>query len=199
MMRAVRFAAQLDFDIYPETFDAIARNKERISIVSRERVADELRKMVRSGHPSKGFLLLEKSGLLQLIFPELQALNGTETIDGHGHKDNFAHTLQVLDNVARVSDNEWLRWAAILHDIAKPSTKRYVQGIGWTFHNHNFIGKKMIPGIFKRMRLPMNEKNALCAEIGRTSHEADCIGRRRSDRFRPCGACCLKQAMILTT
>lgn len=158
MMRAVRFAAQLDFDIYPETFDAIARNKERISIVSRERVADELRKMVRSGHPSKGFLLLEKSGLLQLIFPELQALNGTETIDGHGHKDNFAHTLQVLDNVARVSDNEWLRWAAILHDIAKPSTKRYVQGIGWTFHNHNFIGKKMIPGIFKRMRLPMNEK-----------------------------------------
>ncbi len=158
MMRAIRFATQLNFDILPETFDAIARNKERISIISRERIIDEMSKIVRSNLPSRGFILLEQCGLLKIIFPEMQALKGTEVIDGRGHKDNFYHTLQVLDNVAKVSDNEWLRWAAVFHDIAKPITKRFDPHLGWTFHNHNFVGKKMIPPIFKRMKLPMNEK-----------------------------------------
>ena len=158
MMRAIRFATQLDFDIYPETFSAIARNCERISIISRERIFDELGKIIRSSKPSRGFILLEQSGLLRLIFPEMQALKGTEVIDGRGHKDNFYHTLQVLDNVAEKTDNEWLRWAAVFHDIAKPVTKRYDPTLGWTFHNHNFIGRKMIPGIFKRLKFPMNDK-----------------------------------------
>lgn len=158
MMRAIRFATQLDFDIYPETFSAIARNCERISIISRERIFDELGKIIRSKKPSRGFILLEQSGLLRLIFPEMQALKGTEVIDGRGHKDNFYHTLQVLDNVAEKTDNEWLRWAAVFHDIAKPVTKRYDPTLGWTFHNHNFIGRKMIPGIFKRLKFPMNDK-----------------------------------------
>ena len=158
MMRAIRFATQLNFDILPETFDAIARNKERISIISRERIIDEMSKIVRSELPSRGFILLEQCGLLKIIFPEMQALKGTEVIDGRGHKDNFYHTLQVLDNVAKVSDNEWLRWSAVFHDIAKPITKRFDPHLGWTFHNHNFVGKKMIPPIFKRMKLPMNEK-----------------------------------------
>ena len=158
MMRAIRFATQLGFEIYPDTFEAIARNRERISIISKERVFDELEKIVKSPVPSKGFLLLERCGLLKIIFPELQALKGVETIDGRGHKDNFFHTMQVLDNVAEKSENEWLRWAAVFHDIAKPGTNRYDQKLGWTFHNHNYIGKKMIPGIFKRMKFPMNEK-----------------------------------------
>lgn len=158
MMRAIRFATQLDFDIFPATFEAIARNSGRISIISRERVFDELMKIIKSPVPSKGFLLLERSGLLKIIFPELQALKGIEVVDGKGHKDNFYHTLQVLDNVASKSDNEWLRWAAVFHDIAKPVTKRYDSKLGWTFHNHNFVGMKMIPGIFKRMKFPMNEK-----------------------------------------
>ena len=158
MMRAIRFATQLDFGIYPETFSAIARNCERISIISRERIFDELGKIIRSKKPSRGFILLEQSGLLRLIFPEMQALKGTEVIDGRGHKDNFYHTLQVLDNVAEKTDNEWLRWAAVFHDIAKPVTKRYDPTLGWTFHNHNFIGMKMIPGIFKRLKFPMNDK-----------------------------------------
>lgn len=158
MMRAIRFATQLDFGIYPETFSAIARNCERIAIISRERIFDELGKMIRSKKPSRGFILLEQCGLLKLIFPEMQALKGTEVIDGRGHKDNFYHTLQVLDNVAEKTDNEWLRWAAVFHDIAKPVTKRYDPTLGWTFHNHNFIGRKMIPGIFKRLKFPMNDK-----------------------------------------
>lgn len=158
MMRAIRFATQLDFEIYPETFSAIARNCERIAIISRERIFDELGKMIRSKKPSRGFVLLEQCGLLKLIFPEMQALKGTEVIDGRGHKDNFYHTLQVLDNVAEKTDNEWLRWAAVFHDIAKPVTKRYDPALGWTFHNHNFIGRKMIPGIFKRLKFPMNDK-----------------------------------------
>ena len=158
MMRAIRFATQLDFSIYKETFDAIARNKERIVIISRERIMDELEKIIKSAKPSTGFLLLEKCGLLKLIFPEMHALKGTEIVDGRGHKDNFYHTLQVLDNVAEKSDNEWLRWAAVFHDIAKPVTKRYDERLGWTFHNHNFIGKKMIPSIFKRMKFPMDDR-----------------------------------------
>lgn len=158
MMRAIRFATQLDFNILPATFEAIARNRQRISIVSRERIFDELTKIIKSSVPSKGFLLLERCGLLKIIFPELQALKGVEVVDGRGHKDNFFHTMQVLDNVALKSDNEWLRWAAVFHDIAKPVTKRYDRKLGWTFHNHNFVGMKMIPAIFKRMKFPMNEK-----------------------------------------
>ncbi len=158
MMRAIRFATQLDFSIYPSTFEAIARNRERISIISKERVMDELMKIIKSPVPSKGFILLERCGLLKLIFPEMQALKGVEIVEGRGHKDNFYHTLQVLDNVAERSQNEWLRWAAVFHDIAKPVTKHYDPNLGWTFHNHNFIGKKMIPPIFKRMKFPMNDK-----------------------------------------
>jgi poly(A) polymerase len=158
MMRAIRFATQLDFHIEEETFKAIARNRDRIQIISAERIADELNKMMAAKHPSAGFYLLDKCGLLDIIFPELIALKGVETKEGKGHKDNFVHTLAVLEKLARVSDNLWLRWAALLHDVAKPATKRWEEGTGWTFHNHNFIGEKMIPAIFKRMKLPMNEK-----------------------------------------
>ncbi len=158
MMRAVRFATQLNFDIFPETFSAIERNRERISIISRERVMDELMKIMKAEHPSRGFVLLKECRLLEIIFPELAALCGVETVNGRGHKDNFYHTMQVLENVASKSDNVWLRWAALLHDIAKPATKRYDPKVGWTFHNHNFIGEKMIPKIFKRMKFPMNDK-----------------------------------------
>ena len=158
MMRAVRFASQLGFFIHPDTFDAIERNKERISIISKERIVDELNKIVLSPKPSIGFELLDKSGLLQLIFPELCALKGVETKEGIGHKDNFAHTLMVLDRLSKTTDNLWLRWSAIFHDIGKPATKRFDPRLGWTFHNHNFIGERMLPGIFRRMKLPMNEK-----------------------------------------
>lgn len=158
MMRAVRFASQLGFDILPETFDAIQRNRERIGIVSMERVSDELNKIILSPKPSIGFILLEKTGLLEIIFPELLALKGAETKDGVGHKDNFYHTLIVLDNMAKLTDNLWLRWSALLHDIAKPATKRWDPKLGWTFHNHNYVGEKMIPKIFRRMKLPQNEK-----------------------------------------
>lgn len=158
MMRAIRFASQLGFFIDTETFDAIHRNRERIKIISRERIADELNKIVLSPKPSLGFNLLDKAGLLELIFPELCALKGVETKEGIGHKDNFAHTLMVLDRLSKTSDSLWLRWSAVLHDIAKPATKRFDPRLGWTFHNHNFIGEKMIPGIFRRMKLPMNEK-----------------------------------------
>ena len=158
MMRAIRFASQLGFFIDTETFDAIHRNRERIKIISRERIADELNKIVLSPKPSLGFNLLDKAGLLELIVPELCALKGVETKEGIGHKDNFAHTLMVLDRLSKTSDSLWLRWSALLHDIAKPATKRFDPRLGWTFHNHNFIGEKMIPGIFRRMKLPMNEK-----------------------------------------
>ena len=157
MMRAVRFATQLGFDIYPETFDAIRRNAGRISIITRERIAEELMKIMRSNQPSRGWHLLDQCGLLPLIFPELAALKGVETVNGRGHKDNFMHTMQVLDNVAQASDNVWLRWAALLHDVGKARTKRWDPQLGWTFHNHNFIGEKMVPKIFGKMRLPLNE------------------------------------------
>lgn len=158
MMRCVRFAAQLGFYIDDETFEALERNKERISIISRERIADELNKILLSPVPSKGFVELDRCGLLALIFPELVALQGVETRNGKAHKDNFYHTLEVLDNVSRASQNLWLRWAALLHDIAKPRTKRWEPKQGWTFHNHNYMGAKMIPDLFRRMKLPMNEK-----------------------------------------
>ena len=158
MMRAIRFATQLGFDIYPETFDAITRNKERINIITRERIVDELMKIMKSAKPSRGFYLLKKCGLLDLIMPELAALSGIEVVNGRGHKDNFEHTLQVLDNVAEKSNYVWLRWAALFHDIAKPVTKAYDKTFGWTFHNHNFIGAKMIPRIFKKMKMPMDAK-----------------------------------------
>lgn len=158
MMRCVRFATQLNFYIEDETFEALERNKERINIISRERIADELNKILLSPIPSKGFVDLDRCGLLELIFPELVALQGVETVNGRAHKDNFYHTLEVVDNIAKVTDNLWLRWAALLHDIGKPRTKRWEPRIGWTFHNHNFIGEKMIPDLFRRMKLPMNEK-----------------------------------------
>ena len=158
MMRAIRFACQLDFDILPSCFESIRKNAERIDIVSPERIMDEINLMVLSPSPSKGFLLMDEAGLLNRILPEMVALKGAEIIDGKGHKDNFLHTLAVLDNVARDSGDLWLRWAAVLHDIAKPVTKKYVDGIGWTFHAHDFKGAKMIPRIFRRLRLPMNEK-----------------------------------------
>ncbi len=157
MMRAIRFATQLGFTIVEDTFNAICRNAGRISIISRERVADELMKIMRSRRPSRGWELLLKSGLLKLIFPELAALRGVEVVKGIGHKDNFYHTLAVLDNVAAGSDNVWLRWAALLHDIAKPVTKRFDRQLGWTFHGHNAVGAKMVPRIFRKMKLPMNE------------------------------------------
>lgn len=158
MMRGIRFSAQLRFFLESNTFDAIVRNRERIEIISKERIADELNKIMMSPKPSVGFILLEKTGLLELIFPELLALKGAETKDGVGHKDNFYHTLAVLDGICASTENLWLRWSALLHDIGKPRTKRFDGRLGWTFHNHNFVGEKMIPGIFKKLKLPQNEK-----------------------------------------
>ncbi len=158
MMRAIRFATQLEFEILPATFDGIKRNAARIVIISKERINDELGKIMRSRVPSIGFMLLDESGLLERIMPEVNALKGVDTVGGRAHKDNFLHTLKVLDNVAERSDNEWLRWAALLHDIAKPVTKKWDNNLGWTFHNHNFIGERMVPRIFQSMKMPLNEK-----------------------------------------
>lgn len=158
MMRCVRFATQLNFYIEDETFEALKRNADRIKIISWERIIEELNKILLSKYPSKGLMDLERCGLLQLIFPELTALEGVETMNGRAHKDNFYHTLEVLDNVSKKDASLWLRWAALLHDIGKPKSKRWDNVVGWTFHNHNFIGEKMVPKIFRRMKLPLDER-----------------------------------------
>jgi len=167
MMRCIRFATQLNFEIEPETFDALHRNRERMQIISQERIIDELQKIMASDSPARGWELLFQCGLLDIIFPELAAMQGVETVAGRAHKDNFWHTLEVLTNVVktlrddpteRADNGLWLRWAALLHDIGKPKTKRWDAQLGWTFHNHNFVGEKMIPQIFRRMKLPMDER-----------------------------------------
>jgi poly(A) polymerase len=158
MMRAIRFATQLGFNLDGETFDAIVRNKERIGIITKERIAEEINKIMLSRRPSEGWILLDKTGILPLIFPELATLKGIEVKEGRGHKDVFLHTLKVLDNLSETSDNLWLRWAALLHDIGKPKSKSWDPQAGWTFRNHNYIGAKMVPKIFAKMKLPLNEK-----------------------------------------
>jgi tRNA nucleotidyltransferase/poly(A) polymerase len=158
MMRAIRFATQLNFYIEPKTLDAISRNKDRIRIISQERISDELNKIIMAKKPSIGFRLLEETGLLALILPDMQKLKGVETVEDKSHKDNFYHTLQVLDNITFSTHDLWLRWAAILHDIAKPVTKRFEDGIGWTFHGHEVVGSKWVPRIFKNLKLPMGNE-----------------------------------------
>ncbi len=158
MLRAIRFATRLSFRISEVTFGAIQRNAERITIVSPERISDELSGILQTKKPSVGFKLLDESGLLEIIFPEFHAMKGVESRNGKKHKDNFYHTLEVLDNLSERSDDLWLRWAALLHDIAKPVTKNFDPVTGWTFHGHEFIGSKMVPRIFRRMRLPLNDK-----------------------------------------
>lgn len=158
MMRCVRFATQLNFQIEPETYEALSRNAERLKIISYERIADEMNKIMLAPHPSIGFYYLKETGLLNIIMPELCALDIVETRNGRAHKNNYDHTMEVLENVCKHSDNLWLRWSALLHDIGKPKSKRWDAAIGWTFHNHNNIGAKMIPAMFRRMKLPMDAK-----------------------------------------
>ncbi|MGQ9621821.1 MAG: CCA tRNA nucleotidyltransferase [Bacteroidales bacterium] len=157
MVRAIRFATQLDFKIDDKTFESIKKNRERIKIVPAERITAEIIKIMSASKPSKGYILLDRSGLLEIIFPELANLKGVEKKEGKAHKDNFLHSLKVLDNVSVKTENIWLRWAALLHDIAKPVTKKYSEKSGWSFHNHEFVGAKMIPVIFRRIKLPLNE------------------------------------------
>jgi putative nucleotidyltransferase with HDIG domain len=158
MMRAVRFATQLNFEIEEKSYQSIKDNAERLSIISQERITEELNKIISSNTPSKGFKMLFSTRLLHQFFPQMAKLQGVEFIGKHGHKDNFYHTIEVLDNICKNTNNLWLRWAAILHDIAKPQTKKYENGHGWTFHTHEFIGGKMVPKIFRKLKLPLNEK-----------------------------------------
>lgn len=165
MLRAIRFATRLGFTIHPDTFKSIKRNAGRMEIITRERINDELMKIMRTPRPSIGFKLLDMAGLLPYVLPELEDLKGVETRDGKGHKDNFEHTMKVLDNVAEASDDEWLRWAALLHDIAKPACKRWDANLGWTFHGHNILGEKMVGRIFRKMKMPMNDKMKFVAKM----------------------------------
>ena len=158
MLRCVRFATQLNFTIEPETFEALGRNAHRLDIISGERIQAELNKIMLSAHPSRGFYYLRESGLLDLILPELVKLDLVETRNGKAHKNNYDHTLEVLENVCRQSDNLWLRWAALLHDVGKPKSKRWEPAVGWTFHNHNYIGARMVPEIFKRLKMHLDMK-----------------------------------------
>jgi poly(A) polymerase len=158
MMRAIRFSTQLNFTIEDKTFESIKENADRIRIVSPERIMTELNKIIMCEHPSKGFIQLEKSGILKIIFPELDNMKGVDTKDGKAHKDNFLHSIKVLDNICKKTDNLWLRWAALLHDIAKPLTKKYIPDTGWSFHGHEYLGSKMVPDIFRKLKLPLNEK-----------------------------------------
>jgi tRNA nucleotidyltransferase/poly(A) polymerase len=158
MLRGIRFAARLGFRIDEGTLGAMSRNRERIGIVSQERITEEVNQILMTGQPSAGFLLLDRTGLLEIILPDVHGMKGVEEVDGQAHKDNFLHTLKVVDNVALKSGDLWLRWAALLHDVAKPRTRKYEEGTGWTFHGHEFIGSRMIPGIFRKLKLPLNEK-----------------------------------------
>ena len=176
MLRAIRFASQLNFDIESDTFYAIKKMSSRISIVSQERITSELNKIILSRKPSYGINLLFQSGLLKIIFPELQKLHGVLIKEGKSHKDNFFHTLQVLDNISKVTDNLWLRWAAILHDIAKPVTQRFNKKVGWTFHGHEDKGAQWVPGIFKN-ETPFKRQYEIGSKIGSTSSQTNCIDK----------------------
>lgn len=165
MLRAIRFATRLGFSIHPDTFKSIKKNAARMEIITRERINDELMKIMATPKPSVGFKILDMAGLLPYVLPELEALKGVETREGRGHKDNFDHTLKVLDNVARNSDDVWLRWAALLHDIAKPVVKRWDPSLGWTFHSHNIVGEKMVGRIFKKMKMPLNDRMKFVAKM----------------------------------
>jgi len=167
MLRGIRFATTLAFSINDKTFSAIRENRQRMNIISQERITEEINKIMLSEKPSRGFLLLDQSGLLEIILPEVNRLKGVDIQDGNAHKDNFLHTLKVLDNLSEKSDDLWLRWGALLHDIAKPATKKYDPAVGWTFHGHDFIGSKMVPAIFKRLRMPLNEKMKFVQKIVR--------------------------------